>query len=229
MSADRKQRTPPSAPESQPPPAWPGDPESVASETVDFEAVAHLLANTCRRGGRMRHFHSLAQHALTVSEEIETLEGVPDADRRALALHALLAGARAAWLGDPDSHGPASNKAAERARRHGETVDRAVREAAGLDPDLPEAWAEVLRFVERMAAAAERRDLDPGATGGAGAMFPPLRRRIHPMRPERAAQLWLARLRELSGSAEGAADAGNPAGAGETRDRETGAAAPAAP
>ena len=229
MSVDRKQRTRRSTSEAPPPPVWPGDPESVAADAVDFEAVAHLLANTCRWGGRTRRFHSLAQHALTVSEEIEILEGVPDADRRALALHALLAGARAVWLGDSDSHGPASNKASERARRHGETVDRAVREAAGLDPDLPGAWAEVLRFVERMADAAERRDLGLRTADGVGAMFPPLRRRIRPIRPERAAKLWLARLHELSGSAEGTADAGTRPGAEEMRDRETGVAAPATP
>ena len=53
-----------------------------------------------------------------------------------------------------------------------------------------------------MTDAAERRDLGIAAADGAGAMFPPLRRRIRPMRPERAAGLWLARLRELSASSD---------------------------
>ena len=48
--------------------AWPGDPEGVAAADIDFTALAHVLANTCRRGGRMRHFHSLAAHAVIVSE-----------------------------------------------------------------------------------------------------------------------------------------------------------------
>ena len=46
---------------------WPGDPATVAAESVDFEAVAHVLGNTCCWGGRSRRFYSLAQHALTVS------------------------------------------------------------------------------------------------------------------------------------------------------------------
>ena len=76
-------------------PAWPGDPESIEARDVDFEAVAHVLANTCRRGGCTRRFLPLARHALTVSNEIEAYQGVPlldgiaVEDRRALALHAL--------------------------------------------------------------------------------------------------------------------------------------------
>ena len=186
-------------------PAWPGNPENVTAEGVEFDALACLLANTCRWGRRTRRFFSAAQHALVMAEEVETLEGVPDADRRALTLHALLAGARAAWLGDTEQGEPASAKAAERARRCGERIDRAVREAAGLDPDLPEAWAEILRLVDRMADAAERRDLGLPPASGAGAMFPPLRRHVRPMRPERAAKLWLARLRELMAN-DGASD-----------------------
>ena len=193
------------------------EPEHAAAGAIDFEGIAHVLANTCRWGGRTRRFHSLAQHALIMAEEVEALDGVSDEDRRALVLHALLAGARAAWLGDPDCGGPISAKAAERARRHGARIDRALREAAGLEPDLPEAWTDVLRFVQRMADAAERRDLGAGAVDGANALFPPLKRRIRPLRPERAARLWLARVRELAGTWDG--DAGDP-DADETADPE---------
>ena len=133
----RKRAVPPG-----PPPCWPGDPEHVEAGNVDFDAVAHILANTCRWGGRTRRFLSLAQHALTASEEIEALDGIADEDRRALALHALLASARAAWLGDEEDADPASARAAARARTHASSVDRAVREAAGLDPEPPEEWAE---------------------------------------------------------------------------------------
>ena len=155
MTEIRRRRRNTAPPEPQP--AWPGDPENVTAADVAFEALACLLANTCRWGGRTRRFFSVAQHALVMAEEVETLEGVPDADRRALTLHALLAGARTAWLGDDDGE-PASAKAAERGRRCGERIDRAVRKAAGLEPDLPEAWAEILDLVDRMADAAERRD-----------------------------------------------------------------------
>lgn len=207
MTEIRRRRRNAAHPEPQP--AWPGDPENATAADVAFEALACLLANTCRWGGRTRRFFSTAQHALVMAEEVETLEGVPDADRRALTLHALLAGARTAWLGDDDGE-PASAKAAERARRLGEKIDRAVREAAGLEPDLPEAWAEILRLVDRMADAAERRDLGLPPPSGAAAMFPPLRRQVRPVRPERAGRLWLARLRELTVNAEAPGGEANP-------------------
>lgn len=204
MTAIRRRRR--NAPPAEPQPAWPGDPENVTAADVAFEALACLLANTCRWGGRTRRFFSVAQHALVMAEEVETLEGVPDADRRALTLHALLADARTAWLGDTEQDGPASAKAAERTRRLGETIDRAVREAAGLQPDLPDSWAEILRLVDRMADAAERRDLGLPPPSGAAAMFPPLRRRVRPVRPERAGRLWLAKLHEPMPASENSGD-----------------------
>ena len=183
-----------------PPPHWPGDPEQGGGIDVDVEAVAHVLANTCRWGGRTQRFLSLAQHGLTMSEEIEALDGVGDEDRRALALHALLVPARAVWLGDEEGEHPASARAAARAKAHGAAIDRAVREAAGLDPEPPEDWIEVLRFVARMTDAAERRDM---GVGEGGFPFPPLRRTVRPLTPEAAAERWLARFRDLTGSSPG--------------------------
>ena len=166
MPAKRRRRC--SASVQTPPPRWPGDPAHGDGIDVDVEAIAHVLANTCRWGGRTQRFLSLAQHALTMSEEIEALDGVGDEDRRALALHALLVPARTAWLGDEEGEHPATTWAAARAKTLGAAIDRAVREAAGLDPELPEDWSEVLRFVARMTDAAEqgntlvRRDLGVG-------------------------------------------------------------------
>ena len=210
MPAKRRRRRSRSNP--LPPLRWPGDAEQDGGIDVDVEAIAHVLANTCRWGGRTQRFLSLAQHAHTMSEEIEALDGVGDEERRALALHALLVPARAAWLGDEEGEHPASARAAARARANGAAVDRAVREAAGLDPELPEDWSEVLRFVALMTDAAERRDM---GVGGARTPFPPLRRTIRPLAPEAAAKRWLARFRELADSSavgnihdeSGAADA----------------------
>lgn len=202
--------------------AWPGDPEGVSAADIDFEALAHVLANTCRFGGRTVQYHSLAGHALAASEEIEALDGLDDEDRRRLALHALIAGAPSAWLRGGHA---VSQRAAERTGRLASGIERAVREAAGLAAALDEEQAELLRFVFRMTAAAERRDFaGAGADGGGGVAFPPLKRRIRAMDPGRAAQAWLARFRALArppkGSGAGAKQDGN-GSMGDGEDPET--------
>ena len=181
--------------------AWPGDPEQVGAADIDFEALAHVLANTCRRGGCMRQYHSLAAHAVVVSEEIEVLHGLSAEDRRTLSLHALIAGAASAWLREVSA---GTGRAADRTGKLAAGVERALREATGLDPVLGEEHAELLRFVDRMVASAECRDLLDGEDTAGGALaFPPCRRRIRSLAPDRAARMWLSRLqvlREADGS-----------------------------
>ncbi|MCY4488020.1 MAG: hypothetical protein OXF11_13040 [Deltaproteobacteria bacterium] len=190
---------------------WPGDPESLTAEAVDFEALAHVLANTCRRGGRLRRFHSVAAHAVLMSEAIETLGQPGTGDSRAAALYALLADAGVAWLG---AESASSQRGAERFQRLRGTVEQAVRESAGLDPEPSPEQAELLRFVARMAEAAEDRDL-PGARGRAApaVAFPPLKRRIRTVEPGRAARLWLDRFRSLRRPADAAGNTLPPEGA----------------
>ena len=175
---------------------WPDDPETVTADDVDFEALAHVLANTCRRGGCTRQYHSVAAHAVIVSEEIEALDGLGDEDRRTLALHALIANAPSAWL---RGRLPDSQRAMDRTGRLARGIEGAVREAAGLDAVLGEEHGELLRFVSRMAAAAESRDLLDEPAVGAGVAFPPLKRRIRGIPPDRAAAAWLSRFRALAG------------------------------
>ena len=225
---------------------WPDDPETVTAADIDFEALAHVLANTCRRGGRCRHYHSIAAHAAIVSEEIEALDGLGDEDRRTLALHALLAGTASAWFrgewaGSARAAEPGSRLGGRDRSRSGPgrtarlaaKIEGAVRQAAGLDAVLDEEHAELLRFVERMTVAAERRDLfdadEPGSRlagrdrsksgpgpgpGTAGIGFPPLKRRIRSIPPDRAAEIWLARFRALAGdrAAAGMSDAASSGG-----------------
>ena len=191
---------------------WPGDPESVTAADIDFEALAHVLANHCRRSGHLRHYHSLAAHAVRLSEEIEALDGLDAQARRRLALHALLSGAASAWF---RGEGTGSARAADRTAKLGSGIERSVREAAGLEAAPDDEQAELLRFVSRMAAAAESRDLmGAGEPSGAGIAFPPLKRRIRPMAPERAAAAWLERLRSLAGPDAGRPKAANGGGAG---------------
>ena len=198
---------------------WPDDPEDVTAAGIDFEALAHVLANTCRRGGCCRQYHSVAAHAVIVSEEIEALDGLEGEDRRTLALHAVLADAPSAWL---RGRLRASQRGADRAGRLATGIEQAVREAAGLDAVLDEERAELLRFVTRMAAATESRDLLEGnAPAGAGVAFPPLKRRIRSVAPDKAAEAWLARFRALAGDRE--------APRGESGGGENGPADAAAP
>jgi len=194
---------------------WPGDPAGLTAAGIDFEALAHVLANTCRWGGRTRRFYSVAQRCVVASEAIEALDGLGPEERRTLALRALLADARIAWLGDAKAGGPISARAAERHRRDGAAIDCAVLEAAGIDGAPTPEQNDLLRFVGRMTDAAERRDLDGAGFGrDAGVAFPPLKRRIRPVEPGKAARLWLARLHGLGGrppSGEAAGSAtGNP-------------------
>ena len=194
---------------------WPDDPEAVTAADIDFEALAHVLANTCRRGGCIRQYHSLATHAMIVSEEIEALDGLGDEDRRRLALHALVADAPSAWLRwRPSDSQPGSLEAGPGPRAGGPgrvgklaaAIEAAVRQAAGLDAAPDEEQAELLRFVTRMAAAAESRDLlEAGLKSGpvsAGIAFPPLKRRLRSVPPDKAATAWLARFRALAGPEE---------------------------
>ena len=192
---------------------WPGEPDGVEASDIDFTALAHVLANTCRRGGQMRQYHSLAAHAVIVSEEIEALDGLTEDERRVLALHGLLVGAASAWF---RGEWTGSARAAERTAKLASGIERAVREAAGLEAALDEEPAELLRFVARMTTAAESRDLGDGdAPAGAGVAFPPLKRRIRSVAPDRAAEAWLARFRALRG------DDGKPAGTGGAGNPDT--------
>ena len=177
---------------------WPHDPASLSVEGVDFEAVAHVLANTCCWRGRTKRFYSLAQHALTVSGAVGRLGGMNDKDSRTLCMHALLADAWRAWI----RAGSGGRKAAEKNQRAAAAVHATVLAAAGLNPDLPGEWAEALLLVRRMAEAAEVRDLTEAGIkhGNAGPFFQPLRERVRPLPPDRAAKRWLERFRALSGA-----------------------------
>ena len=127
-------------------------------------------------------------------------------------------GAASAWLRGERRGFGCGRRSAPRVWRP--RIEAALREAAGLDTVLEEERAELLRFVERMTAAAEARDLLEGEeAAGPGISFPPLKRRIRGIAPDRAAEMWLARLRALGGDAGGAGNGKTPdAGAGEKPD-----------
>ena len=192
--------------------AWPGDPNAVTAETIDFEALAHVLANTCLWGGaRPAVFIPWPARAVIVSEEIDALDGLADEEPPRL-------GAPCAAGRRPPPPGWVMRKPAAPPRQelpNGPNA-RAARwtgrywRAAGLDPELPGEWVELLRFVRRMTGAAERRDLPDAAThAGAGTAFPPLKRRIRPVGPGRAARQWLERFQALKGPPRDALHSGS--------------------
>ena len=192
-------------------PDWPGDPAALTAGGVDFGALGHVLGNTCCWGGRTRRFYSVAQHALTVSRAVQALGGLEDGERRQLAVHALLADAWRAWLTEPEV-ADTSAKALEKHRRERAAVQRAVLEAAGVEPELPRSWAQALGLTQRMAEAALVRDLagagmDRGAECG-GPLFPPLKERTRPLRPDKAAERWIEALDALRAPALRAAGSG---------------------
>ena len=177
---------------------WPGDPATLGVEDVDFEAIAHVLANTCCWGGRSRRFYSVAQHAVTVSGAAVGLGRMGEKDRNAVGLYALLEDAPLAWTGAAGRAAVGSGKAPERATQEANRVRRTVLEAAGLDPELPQAWVEGLTFSRRMAEAALYREFPDAGAEDAGPLLPPLKGRIRPLGPDRAAKQWLDRFAELT-------------------------------
>ena len=184
-------------------PAWPNDPSGLTAQAVDFVAMAHVLANTCCWDGRSLTFLSLAQRALTASKGVEAMGGLTEEDERRLALYALLGDAWRAWLpqmpGEIEKGG--TGNASDKHVRERERIHRTVLEAAGLEPDLPAGWARAQELNRLMAEAAVRRDLaDAGIETGAregGPLFPPLKARVRPMHPGRAAARWLERFGAL--------------------------------
>ncbi len=194
---------------------WPGDPAGLTPEAVDFEAVAHVLGNTCCWDGRTVRFYSLAQHASTVCTAVQALGGMDDENGRSLALHALLGDAWRAWL--PESAGAdASAKAMEKHAREREAVQQAVLEAAGVPAKLPESWDRALELTRLRVEATLVRDLAGGdmdrVAQRGGPLFPPLKKRTAPMRPDVAAKCWLEALQAaaLRTAALRAAESGAP-------------------
>ena len=185
---------------------WPGDPAGLTPEAVDFEAVAHVLGNICCWGGRTLRFYSLAQHAVTVCTAVQALGGMDDENGRSLALDALLGDAWRAWLPEP-SGADASARAMDKHKREREAVQRAVLEAAGAPAELPQSWDRALELTRLRVEATLVRDLADGdvdrVAQRGGPLFPPLKKRTAPMRPDVAAKCWLEALQAAGSGAPG--------------------------
>ena len=237
--------------------SWGAESPLLPSGEVDVEALAQGLARAEYPGGRRPKPYTRAQHAVVVSEAIDTLAGLSVPERRVLAMHAWLAEIRRSELRERERRGDGKKRVALRTmdiegladvfartsrwdagpcrgggmapgvvafdeslkllsdlnrddRRRlalygllaetvlaglGTVVAEAVLESAGLAREAPQPWVETLQFVRRMAGAAVRRDL---VGAGEETAFLAVKQRIEPLRPEQAAQGWLARYRVLT-------------------------------
>jgi len=204
-------------------PGWPGDVAGMQTDDVDFEALSHVLGNTCCWGGQTRRFYSLAQRTVTVSGAVENLGGMTGEVRRVLSLHALLAEAWRAWLRD-DSIAGLPAKASDKRGRDVAAVQRTILEAAGVEPDLPVSWAQALGLTQRMAEAAAYRDLSGAglALRTGGPLFPPLKERVRPLAPDRAARQWLERFEALRAPGGGQSPGSGQSPGGEANDGSAG-------
>ena len=148
----------------------------LALRFMELEALADVLACTMHWDGRGGHGARPGKGAQDVDRILAGLSRMAVPERNRLALYALFSELVPAGLGPW-------------------AADAALR-AAGLAPEAPVAWVEILRFVRRMADETVRRDAPRGpaveCTG-----FPALAVKIEAVAPEAAARVWLERCRTL--------------------------------
>jgi 5'-deoxynucleotidase YfbR-like HD superfamily hydrolase len=153
---------------------------------IDIGTIAHALAHICRFTGHTRHFYSVAQHSVLVSQLVS----------KEHALAGLLHDAAEAYLGDVAS--PLKQLLPDY-RAIEARVEAAVLTRFGLGPTLPpevrEADLCALMIEARDLMPDEARDWDFGPTPSAVARFA---EEIDHMSINDARRLFLARYFELT-------------------------------
>lgn len=107
-------------------------------EAIHLDDIAHALARTCRYGGHVTHFLSVARHSIWVSE------GLVNMGHAQHALWGLLHDASEAYLGDmvkPLKHSPRMSAFVE--------VEYALDQALAARFDLPFPMPQVVRDADR--------------------------------------------------------------------------------
>lgn len=119
--------------------------EHPEKSVISIEDIAHGLSNVCRFAGQCKHFYSVAQHSIYVSQMMPTKE---------LALVGLLHDATEAYIGDvtaPLKQLMPEYKVIER------RVHNAIFERFGLDPKMP----PIIKQVDLRMLATEQQQLMP--------------------------------------------------------------------
>ena len=158
---------------------------------VDLTDIAVALSHTCRFGGHVTHFHSVAAHSVLVSEFVEaSLEHLDAARRRQGAALGLLHDASEAYLGDVCR--PLKRLAAMDGYRR---LEVEVTEAIWQRFDLwgafqDEALTLAVRVADDRLCRIEQRDLQ-------GVHYPDPHPVIRSLRPRDARALFLERAAAL--------------------------------
>jgi len=158
-----------------------------AIEDFDFtiEDIAHALSHTCRFGGHVNQFYSVAQHGVIVSYN------VPNEFRLAALLH----DAPEAFLVDV----PMPLKRRLDAYKE---IEREVWTCIALTFDLPLDLPECVHLADRRALMAERRDLMPKQreawSWGQFDSVEPLTERICPLNSAAAKLGFIGRFKALT-------------------------------
>lgn len=148
----------------------------------DIDDVAHGLAHVCRYAGQCRHFYSVAEHSILVSDVVETFK-----------LEALLHDAAEAFIGDVTR--PLKQLLPE-FKRIEANVEDAIIDRFGLDP----AFRSIVKPADLSVLAAEQAQvMAPGTDGWATeAGIAPARITVRYLSPDAAKETFLARYRALS-------------------------------
>lgn len=155
-------------------------------ESIDLMDIAHGLSNVCRFGGQCRHFYSVAQHSVLVSELVP-----PEAAR-----WGLLHDATEAYIGDIIR--PLKRELPDY-KRIEKLWEAAIAIRFGLSLEMPAS----VKHADHIALTTERRDLMPPEAQGDWIEdergFLPAPGRIMPLPPNAARELFLERFAYLKG------------------------------
>jgi len=159
--------------------------DNPVSSMVCLEDIAHALAHTCRFGGHVREFYSVAQHCVMASHI------VPAGD----ALWALMHDASEAYVGDMPK--PLKNLLPDYQEME-QRVEKIVLEHFGLFGPMPSS----VKPADLVMLATEQRDLMPPHDDSWAALagIEPLAQIIHPWPAPQAKREFIARFWSLRNS-----------------------------